>query len=217
MVAIARRETEELRKAMAELDSKSRGRLVFESFDLSETRAIGALISRIRKEYGPIFALVNNAGIGTTGVLTMMKEDHIEALTNLNINAPIILAKHALRSMMIEREGRIVNMSSIVGTSGFSGLSVYSATKAALLGFTRSLAREVGPLGITVNAIAPGFIDTDMTQELTKEQREKIAARSALRRLAESTDIAAAVDFLLSDKAKNITGTTMTIDAGGSA
>jgi 3-oxoacyl-[acyl-carrier protein] reductase len=217
VVAIARRETEELRKAMAELDSKSRGRLVFESFDLSETRAIGALISRIRKEYGPIFALVNNAGIGTTGVLTMMKEDHIEALTNLNINAPIILAKHALRSMMIEREGRIVNMSSIVGTSGFSGLSVYSATKAALLGFTRSLAREVGPLGITVNAIAPGFIDTDMTQELTKEQREKIAARSALRRLAESTDIAAAVDFLLSDKAKNITGTTMTIDAGGSA
>jgi len=161
--------------------------------------------------------LVNNAGIGTAGVLAMMREEQIEALTNLNVNAPIILTKYCVRSMMVERKGRVVNISSIVGSTGFSGLSAYSATKAALLGFTGSLAREVGPLGITVNAIAPGFIKTEMTRDLGNEQRGQIARRSALGRLAEAGDIAAAVEYLLSERAKNITGTTITIDAGNTA
>jgi 3-oxoacyl-[acyl-carrier protein] reductase len=116
--------------------------------------------------------------------------------------------------MMTGQGGRIVNISSVVGTTGYSGLSIYSATKASLGGFTRSLARELGPLGITVNAVAPGFVDTEMTHELTAAQRSQIARRSALRRMPEIADIAHTVDFLFSDKARNITGTITTVDAG---
>lgn len=217
VIAIARSESDELRDAIKGLGSGGEVCLKFVPYDLSDTRNIGAMVARLRKQYGPIYGLVNNAGIGTSGLLTLMREEQIAALTNLNINAPIVLSKYAVRSMMIERTGRVVNISSIVANTGFSGLAVYSATKAALLGFTRSLAREVGPLGITVNAIAPGFVSTEMTRELDEGQREKIARRSALRRLADTKDVAAAVEFLLSERARNITGTTMTIDAGTTA
>jgi 3-oxoacyl-[acyl-carrier protein] reductase len=111
----------------------------------------------------------------------------------------------------------VVNVSSIVSGTGYSGLAAYGATKAALVGFTRSLAREVGPLGITVNAVAPGFLDTEMTHDLDAGQRDQIKRRSALKRLAGTADVAAAVDFLLSEKAANITGTVMTVDAGSTA
>ena len=110
-----------------------------------------------------------------------------------------------------------MNVSSIVSVTGYKGLSVYGATKASLLGFTRALAREVGPLGITVNAVAPGFVATDMTESLTEEQRASVVRRSALRRLAGIEDVAHAVAFLLGDEAKNITGTTLTVDAGSTA
>jgi 3-oxoacyl-[acyl-carrier protein] reductase len=119
--------------------------------------------------------------------------------------------------MMSAHTGRIINMASVVASTGYHGLSVYSATKASLIGFTRSLAREVGPLGITVNALAPGFVDTEMTHELEGAQRDQIRRRSALKRLADVDDVAAAVEFLLSEKAKNITGTTLTVDAGNTA
>ena len=138
-------------------------------------------------------------------------------LIRLNTTAPIVLSKYVSKSMMIERSGRIVNVSSIVASTGYSGLSVYSATKAALLGFTRSLAREVGQLGITVNAVAPGFIDTDMTQELDESHRAQISRRSALKRMAEPVDIARSVAFLLGDGGRNITGTVLTVDAGNTA
>jgi 3-oxoacyl-[acyl-carrier protein] reductase len=118
---------------------------------------------------------------------------------------------------MVERAGRIINVASIVATTGYSGLAAYSATKAALLGFTRSLAREVGPLNITVNAIAPGFIATEMTHSLDEKQRDQIARRSALKRLAGADDVAGAVLYLMSDSARNITGTTLTVDAGNTA
>jgi 3-oxoacyl-[acyl-carrier protein] reductase len=118
---------------------------------------------------------------------------------------------------MADGGGRVVNVASIVASTGYGGLSVYGATKASMIGFTRSLAREVGPLGINVNAIAPGFLDTDMTQSLAGEQREKVARRSALRRFAEVEDVAGAIEFLLGPKAKNITGTVLTIDAGATA
>ncbi len=124
------------------------------------------------------------------------------------------MTKYVMRSMMTERAGRIVNIASVVALTGYSGLSVYSATKASLLGFTRSLSREAGQLGITVNAIAPGFIDTEMTQELSPAQRDQIARRSALRRLADPIDVARSVEFLLGEGGRNITGTVITVDAG---
>ena len=129
-----------------------------------------------------------------------------------------MLTKYAARAMIAAGEGRIVNIASIVASTGASGLSVYGATKASLLGFTRGLAREVGRLGVTVNAVAPGFMATEMTASLNAEQRGKIAARSALRRLVDVEDVAHAFSFLLSDGARNVTGTvSMTVDAGTTA
>jgi 3-oxoacyl-[acyl-carrier protein] reductase len=164
-----------------------------------------------------MFGLVNNAGIGTNGILATMHDSHIEQLLRINLLSPIILSKYVVRSMMACGSGRIVNVSSIVSFTGYSGLAVYGASKASLIGFTRSLAREVGPLGITVNAVAPGFIDTDMTGGLGAEDRAKIIRRSALRRQAKVGDVANAVEYLLSDKAQNITGTVLTVDAGSTA
>src|SRR5207302_1686014 len=137
-----------------------------------------------------------------------------EQLVRINTVAPIVLTKYVVRAMMSEHCGRVVNVASIIGFTGYSGLSVYGATKASLIGFTRSLAREVGQLGVNVNAVAPGFIATDMTQSLDDTQ---VARRSALRRLPEVDDVATTVAFLLGDGAKNITGTVMTVDAGSTA
>jgi 3-oxoacyl-[acyl-carrier protein] reductase len=186
--------------------------------DLSELDALPDLVKSIRKEIGPIYGLVNNAGIGTSGTLANMRTADIEHIVRLNTLSPLMLTKHVVRTMLAAGGGgRIVNMSSIVSTTGFGGLSVYAATKASLVGFSKSLARELGPLGITVNAVAPGFIATAMTEDLDSSQREQIARRSALKRLAEVDDVANAVAFLMSDAARNITGTVLTVDAGGTA
>jgi 3-oxoacyl-[acyl-carrier protein] reductase len=213
VVAIARKESDELR-SVAE---QHRGAVSFRAFDLANTGEIAQLVSELRREFGPLYGLVNNAGIGTAGVLTIMRDEQIDALLRLNTLAPILLTKYVVRSMMVERAGRIINISSIVAYTGYTGLSAYSATKASLLGFTRSLAREVGQLGITVNAIAPGFVDTEMTHDLSGGQREQIMRRSALRRMADAQDVAGSVEFLLSERAKNITGITLTVDAGNTA
>ena len=217
VIAVARSHSAELRAAMDAAREANQGEIQFRACDLLETRAIPRLISALRKDFGPLFGLVNNAGIGTSGVLAIMPDEQIETLVRLNTIAPLMLSKYVVRSMMSEKSGRIVNISSIVATTGYHGLAAYSATKASLIGLTRSLAREVGPLGITVNAVAPGFVSTEMTRELEGGQREKIARRSALRRLPEAADVASAVEFLLSDKALNITGTMLTVDAGNTA
>lgn len=217
VLAIARSPTAELEKLTKAAAQAGRGAVQFHAFDLLETSAMARLVSRLRQEAGPLYGLINNAGLGTAGVLAMMRDEQIEALIRLNTLSPIVLTRHVVRSMMSERAGRIVNISSIVAATGYQSLSVYSATKASLIGFTRSLAREVGQLGITVNAVAPGFVDTEMTRELDRKQRDQIARRSALRRLPEAADIAAAVEFLLSEQARNITGTTLTVDAGNTA
>ena len=214
VIAVARRPSEELSEAIR---TAGPGAIHFGAFDLSETAAIPAFVKGLRDEFGAIYGLVNNAGIGTEGLLATMHNSEIEALVGLNILSPIILTKYVVRQMMADGAGRIVNMSSIIATTGYNGLSVYGATKAAATGFTRSLAREVGKLGITVNAIAPGFIDTELTQDLAEDQRKRIAGRSALRRLAAPDDVARMVEYLLGDGGGNITGTVMTIDAGNTA
>jgi 3-oxoacyl-[acyl-carrier protein] reductase len=217
VVAIARKRSDPLSAAMAAAKRAGAGALHFVPFDLAEIELIPELVRGLRKEFGPIYGLVNNAALGTDGVLATMHNAKIEALVRVNTVAPIVLTKYVARAMMAQGEGRIVNIASIIGSTGYSGLSVYAATKASMLGFTRSLAREVGRLGITVNAVAPGFIDTDMTQGLASEDRQKVARRSALRRLAEVDDVANAVAYLLGDGGRNITGTVMTVDAGGTA
>jgi 3-oxoacyl-[acyl-carrier protein] reductase len=216
VIAVARRPSDELGDAIRGAATGS-GAIHFRAFDLSETCAIPGFVRGLRDEFGAIYGLVNNAGIGTEGLLATMHNSEIEALVGLNILSPIILTKYIVRQMMADGAGRIVNMSSIIATTGYNGLSVYGATKAAATGFTRSLAREVGKLGITVNAIAPGFIDTELTKDLAEDQRERIAGRSALRRLAAPDDVARMVEYLLGDGGSNITGTVMTIDAGNTA
>jgi 3-oxoacyl-[acyl-carrier protein] reductase len=216
-IAVARSQGEPLAAAIAATAKTHPGALQFVACDLGEIDQIPALVRTIRKQFGPVYGLVNNAALGTDGVLATMHNDKIETLVRVNTLAPIVLTKYVVRSMMADGGGRIVNVSSIIGFTGYSGLSVYGATKASMLGFTRSLAREVGRLGVNVNAVAPGFMDTDMTQGLGDEQRAQVARRSALKRLPVVEDVADAVEYLLSDKAKNITGTVMTIDAGATA
>jgi 3-oxoacyl-[acyl-carrier protein] reductase len=217
VITVARKSNKQLASAIEDAERAELGELHFVAFDLSDIKAIPGLVQHIRKDFGPIYGLINNAAIGTDGVLAIMHNSQIEELVRINTVSPIVLTKYAVRSMLSEGGGRIVNVASVIGFTGYSGLSVYGATKASMIGFTRSLAREVGRHGVNVNAVAPGFIETDLTQGMGAEQRGQVARRSALRRLAEVDDVANAVEFLLGDKAKNITGTVMTVDAGSTA
>ena len=197
--------------------AESAARITNVAFDLADLEGIPAFVRGLRQTHGPIYGLVNNAGLGTEGLLANMPDSDIEALVRLNILSPMLLSKYVVRGMMAQGRGRVVNMSSIVASTGFNALSVYAATKASLVGFTRSLAREVGRVGVTVNAVAPGFIDTEMTRGLDEKDRARIVARSALRRLAEPQDVAGMVAYLMSEAGRNITGTVLTVDAGGTA
>jgi 3-oxoacyl-[acyl-carrier protein] reductase len=217
-VAIARSDTDALAAARAEFDGRdSAGEIVFRPFDLSQIEAIGEFVRGLRAEFSAPYGLINNAALGTDGLLANMHVTQIEALVRLNTLSPIVLTKFVARAMMAAGGGRIVNISSVIGSTGYSGLSVYGATKASLLGFTRSLARELGRLDITVNAVAPGFMDTEMTATLGEDQRGQVARRSALRRLVTPEDVAASVDYLLSEAGRNVTGTVLTVDAGNTA
>jgi 3-oxoacyl-[acyl-carrier protein] reductase len=217
VITIARKDNAEFETARRSFADGSQGALHFVAFDLDKVEAIPNMIKGIRREFGPIYGLVNNAAIGTEGLLATMHNAQIAALIRLNVLSPIILTKYAVRSMMAAGGGRIVNISSIIASTGFSGLAVYGSTKASLVGLTRSLAREVGRLGITVNAVAPGFMETTMTSGISDEGRTKVAGRSALRRLPEVDDVASAVEFLLGEGGRNMTGTVITVDAGSTA
>lgn len=191
--------------------------LIFISTDLSELDNLQPLCSDLIKQHGRPYALINNAAVGYDGVLATMHNSEINTLLNINVQAPILLSKYLLRPMLLNQSGRIINISSIIARTGFNGLSVYAASKAALEGFSKSLAREVGKAGITVNCVAPGYMQTDMTHSLQGEKLESIKRRSPLGRLAKPDDAAGAVLYLLSEQAAAITGTTITIDAGSTA
>src|SRR6202140_3956205 len=186
VMALARKESPELGEAIHEAASSGTGSIGFAAYDLAETDGMAALVKQLRKDLGPVYALVNDAGMSIDGTLALTSATKIERVVRLTVVAPILLRKYVLRSMGAGGAGPpIVNLASIIAFTGYSGLSVYGATKGSMIGFTRSLAREVGRMGVNVNAVAPGFLDTEMTQGLKEEQRQQIVRRSALRRLAD--------------------------------
>ena len=188
----------------------------YRKFDLNDLDKIPELISGITKEHGALYGLVNNAALGVDGVLATLHQNDISKALRVNLEAPILMSKFACRSMLPRREGRIVNISSIIASTGFNGLSIYGASKSGLDGFTRSLARELGRANITVNCVAPGFMATDMTSGLEGEKLDSIKRRAPLG-LARTSDAAGAVSFLLSPDGQLITGTTITVDGGSTA
>lgn len=212
VVAISRSQPEEL-LALAQQEPN----LHVESADLSNLEAIQQHCTLWVKRYGRPYALVNNAAVGHDGVLATMHNSEIDSVLALNIQAPILLCKYLLRPMLLNQRGRIINISSIIARTGFSGLSVYAASKAALEGFSKSLAREVGKANITVNCVAPGYMETEMTQSLQGDKLSSIIRRSPLGKLATPEDAAGAVVFLLNEASSSITGTVLTVDAGSTA
>lgn len=189
----------------------------FYDYDFSNVNGISDLVKILVKDHGRPYGLVNNAAVGHDGVLATMHESDINQLIITNITSPIFLTKYVIRSMLLNQCGRIVNVGSIIGSTGFNGLSVYGASKSALSGFTKSLAREVGKANITVNTLAPGYMETAMTSGLQGEKLQSIKRRSPLGRLAKVEDAASAAIFLLSESASSITGITLTVDAGSTA
>jgi len=215
VVAVARRESEDLSAAIHAAGGQ--GAIHFLPCDLGEIDKISDFVKNVREKFGPLYGLVNNAGISFEGLLANTHNSQIEQIVRVNVVSPIVLTKFVVRHMMADGGGRVVNIGSIIGSTGYNGLSVYGATKAAANGFSRSLAREVGRAGITVNTVAPGFSETELTKSLDAAQKGRIASRSALRRLPGVDDVASMVEYLLGDGAKNITGTVMTVDAGNTA
>ena len=189
-------------------------RFFYESLDLGDGEASAAYVKRVVARFGQIDVLVNNAGVARDGVIGLVQADEVDQVVDLNLKATIAMTRHVVRQMLQQHSGAIVNVSSIVGLSGYRGLSVYSATKAGLDGFTRSLARELGSFGITVNSVAPGYLRTEMSHGLDEDQLDQIARRTPAGRLGEPDDVAAAVRFLVSPQARFITGHVLVVDGG---
>ena len=181
---------------------------------ITEENSIENLIADIEKEFGKLDILVNNAGITRDNLLMRMKEEEWDEIMQVNLKSVFRASKAVLRGMMKQRGGRIISITSVVGTMGNAGQSNYAAAKAGLIGFSKSLAREVGSRGITVNCVAPGFIDTAMTQALPEEVRAAFTAQTSLGKFGEADDVAAAVLFLASEQARYITGQTLHVNGG---
>lgn len=194
----------------------SDGRAEFMPCDLGDIGSIPPLVSELVQRHGTFWGLVNNAGLGMDGVLATMHRTDIEKVLTVNLTAPLILTKYISRGMLAAREGRVVNISSIIASTGFHGLAAYAASKAGLEGMTRSLSRELGKRGITVNCVAPGYMETEMTKGLDVHQMASIRRRATLG-LAEPEDAAGAVAYLLGPEAGRITGTILTVDGGSTA
>ena len=184
------------------------------ALNVTDEASIESVISTIKAEFGDIDILVNNAGITRDNLLMRMKEDEWQDILDTNLTSVFRLSKALMRTMMKKRYGRIITIGSVVGTMGNAGQANYAAAKAGLIGFSKSLAREVASRGITVNVVAPGFIETDMTAALTDEQKALTLAQVPAGRLGEPTEIANAVAFLASDEASYITGETLHVNGG---
>lgn len=182
--------------------------------DVSRSDDVEALVTDIGNAFGPISILVNNAGITRDQLLLRMKDEDWQAILDTNLSSVFRTSKAVLRGMMKARKGRIISIASVIGSIGNAGQSNYAAAKAGIVAFSKSLAREIGSRGVTVNVVAPGFIDTDMTRALPEEQRNGLIGQIALQRLGEPTDIAEAVAFLASPAAAYITGETLHVNGG---
>ena len=196
-----------------EVESLGRKCMTFEA-DVTDFEAIDTMVKKIIEELGSIHILVNNAGITQDNLFMRMKPQQWLKVIDVNLNGVFNVTKAVIRQMVKQRSGKIINISSVVGCTGNPGQVNYSSTKSALVGFTKSLAREVGARGVTVNAVAPGFIDTAMTQALNESQQEVILQQIPLGRMGDAEDIANAVAFLASDEASYITGTVLHVNGG---
>ena len=182
--------------------------------NVSEPDSVAQCLKQISDDFGSPDILVNNAGITRDNLLMMMKDEQWDEIINTNLTSIFRMSKAVIRPMMKKRNGRIINISSVVGSTGNPGQTNYAAAKAGLVGFSKSLAREIGSRNITVNTVAPGFIDTDMTRELGEEQRDTLAKQIPLGRLGSTEEVAAAVLFLASPAAAYITGETLHVNGG---
>jgi len=195
---------------LADAQAQGKGALL----DVKDAVGIEALVAEIEKEHGGVHILVNNAGIAQDNLALRMQEDEWDAVIDTNLKSVFRLCKAVLRGMLKVRSGRIINITSVIGSSGNAGQTNYSAAKAGVAGMTRSLAREMGSRNITVNCVAPGFIDTDMTRALGETQREALLQQIPLQRLGKPEDVAAVVAFLASRQAAYITGATLHVNGG---
>jgi len=182
--------------------------------NVTDNEQISALLKSIAEDYGSVDILINNAGITRDNILVRMKEDEWNDIINTNLTSVFKMSKSVLRGMIKKRSGRIISITSVVGAMGNAGQSNYAAAKAGIMGFTKSLAREVGTRGITVNAIAPGFIETDMTDNLPEDQKSALTAQIPMGRLGTTNEIAKAVLFLADDSGSYITAQTLHVNGG---
>lgn len=190
-------------------------RFLHRDVDLAEPGAAAGFVKDVVDAFGPIDVLVNNAGVAREGMIALAADDDVDTVIDLNLKATIAVTRAVSRRMLSRGEGgRIVNVSSVVGLAGYRGLSVYSATKAALDGFTRALARELGPRGITVNSVAPGYLRTEMSHGLDEDQLHQIERRTPAGRLGEPADVAAAVQYLCGAGAGFVNGHVLVVDGG---
>jgi 3-oxoacyl-[acyl-carrier protein] reductase len=208
--ATSEKGAEAISKAIAEAGAKGAGRVL----DVRDAAACAAFVEKVQADFGPVAILVNNAGVTRDNLLARMKDEEWDDIQATNLKPIFLLSRAVLRGMMKARTGRIVNVSSVVGFTGNPGQANYAAAKAGMVGFSKSLAREVGSRNITVNCVAPGFIETDMTRALAEDQVKKLVENIPLGRLGRVEDIAEAVLFLCSPAAAYITGATLHVNGG---
>lgn len=201
-------------KQISELKEIFKEKLLYEEIDSNNLEMLRNFVLNVYKKYRRIDALINNAGTNIDQLLSMSIEDDVKKLVDLNIVSTILLTKAVSRAMLKQGKGSIISISSVLGHRGFKGASVYSATKAAIDGFTRSAARELGIKNIRVNSVSPGYLHTDMTQNMSEKKKSQIIRRTPMGRLGEVEDIVGVVKFLVSDESSFITGQTFVIDGG---